>query len=161
MRDRPGAPRGSVVMHRLLVTPAFLAALAAPAAAEARPARQMVWTTTPVERPAGDSQADTPRPVSSCQFVEPVALAPPSADEPVILAVVRREGDAVSAAAPTAVLRRAIEDACRTAARDCQTDETGERQVRVTLVVRSERDWQLLYARLQALAELGNHGVVF
>jgi hypothetical protein len=109
---------------------------------------------------APDASLPAPRPLTTCRFADPAP--PPPADDPVIFAVVRRDGGAAAGTtAGPAVVQRAIEDLCRTAARECQTEVTGERQVRVRLTVRAAADWQALYGRLQMLAELGNYGVVF
>jgi hypothetical protein len=101
-----------------------------------------------------------PRPVRTCRFVEePTKPAP--ADDAVIFAVIRRTADPAAATADAAVVRRAIEDACRATARECQTEVTGDRQVRVLLAVRAAQDWRALFGCLQELPELGSYGVVF
>jgi hypothetical protein len=131
----------------------------APPPPPAPPPHRDEWATPKAQLTATpEPMLTAPQPLPTCRFADP---PPPARDDgPVLLAVVRRDGGAVGAA-DTAVVRRAIEETCRTTARACQTEVTGDRQVRVLLTVQTERDWQMLFERLQALAELGNHGVVF
>jgi hypothetical protein len=112
----------------------------------------------PVMTAAPDDDFHAPRPVTTCRFLDDVGPPKPAADPVDIIAVIRRGGPATGSAVD---VRKAVEAACRTKAVECQTEVAGERQVRVLLTVRSETDWQRLYARLQDLPDLGEYGLLF
>jgi hypothetical protein len=136
-----------------------------PSAAPAEAGRAAGPKPAPAPPPPAPEAAKPPakpRPLSSCRFTDSKPSAPAKADENVIFAAVRGAWGAPAGAGGAEALKRAVEDVCRAAsARDVLVEVVGERQVRAALTVYSPTEWQLLYARMQSLPELGDQGIVF
>jgi hypothetical protein len=115
------------------------------------PPPQSTVTATP--------DADPPtRQITTIRFVDVTPAPKPPADDAVITAVIRRGGESSGSATD---LRAAVEKVCKGKAVEWQTEVADERQVRVTLTVRSAADWEGLYDRMQNLTELGAYGLIF
>jgi hypothetical protein len=79
-----------------------------------------------------------------------------------IFAAIRGACGAPTAPTDSEALRKTVEGICRAAAvTEVQTEMAGDKQVRVTLTLHSQAEWQTLYAQMQSLPELGDHGILF
>jgi hypothetical protein len=114
------------------------------------PPRPAPITMTPANPPP-------PRPLG-CRFAE---ARPARRDDAVIYAAVRGAWGAPADGTSAEALRQAVDTVCRAAGAEVRAAVVGDRQVKVELTVRSRNDWQLLYARLQGLPELGDQAMLF
>jgi hypothetical protein len=107
------------------------------------------------------SNPPTPRPQPrplGCRFTDG---KPAPKDDSVFFAAVRGAWGTPAKGVSAEALRTTVEAICRAAAAEVRAEVVGDRQVKVTLAVRNLPDWQRLYARLQALPELGDRGNLF
>ncbi len=103
--------------------------------------------------------AEPAKPLATCRMCEPGDAKPAVVDD-TISAVVRRAGTAPVRPTDPVALRRAVAAACHEVSGTVETQDLGDKQVKVAVSVPSAREWALLYARLQGLPELGDYGLV-
>jgi hypothetical protein len=128
---------------------------------ELSPSPSPVVKAPPAAGPAAVEPARPPTPSNTaCRFVDDAPAKPAAADDPTIFAAVRGATASSTGGANAEALRQAVEAACGAAATDIRAEVVGLNQVRVTLTVRSQAEWQTLYAHLQSLPELGDHGIL-